>query len=35
MSVKLEKGQKYSLSDGKGLSKVMVGLGWDRTQLVR
>lgn len=33
MSVKLEKGQKYSLSDGKGLSKVMVGLGWDRTQL--
>ena len=31
MAVSLQKGQKVSLkkSDGKRLSKLMVGLGWD------
>lgn len=30
MSVSLQKGQKVSLSkDGRGLSKVLIGLGWD------
>lgn len=34
MSVNLQKGQKISLkkSDGSGLKKVMVGLGWDEAQ---
>ena len=34
MSVSLQKGQKISLkkSDGSGLKKVMVGLGWDEAQ---
>ena len=33
MSVKLQKGQKVSLSkDHAGLSKVMVGLGWDEVE---
>lgn len=34
MSVSLQKGQKISLtkSGGSGLSKVMVGLGWDEAQ---
>ena len=33
MSVSLQKGQKVSLSkDNAGLSKVMIGLGWDEVQ---
>ena len=33
MSVSLQKGQKVSLSkDNAGLSKVIVGLGWDVNQ---
>lgn len=36
MSVKLQKGQKVSLSkDHAGLSKVIVGLGWDEVQQQR
>lgn len=36
MSVKLQKGQKISLSkEYAGLSKVIVGLGWDEVQQVR
>ncbi len=34
MSVSLQKGQKVSLSkDHAGLSKVVVGLGWDQSPL--
>ena len=33
MSVSLQKGQKVSLSkEHAGLSKMMVGLGWDEAQ---
>ena len=33
MSVKLQKGQKVSLSkDNAGLSRIIVGLGWDEVQ---
>ena len=33
MSISLQKGQKVSLSkDNTGLSKVIVGLGWDEVQ---
>ena len=33
MSVSLQKGQKVSLSkDNAGLSKVLVGLGWDEVK---
>lgn len=33
MSVSLQKGQKVSLSkDNAGLSKVIVGLGWDEVK---
>ncbi len=33
MSVSLQKGQKVSLSkDNAGLSKIMIGLGWDEVQ---
>ena len=33
MSVSLQKGQKVSLSkDNAGLSKVMIGLGWDEAK---
>lgn len=33
MSVSLQKGQKVSLSkDNAGLSKVIVGLGWDEAK---
>lgn len=36
MSVKLQKGQKVSLSkDNAGLSKIIVGLGWDEVQQSR
>ena len=36
MSVKLQKGQKVSLSkDHAGLSKIIVGLGWDEVQQQR
>lgn len=36
MSVKLQKGQKVSLSkDNAGLGKVVVGLGWDEVQQAR
>ena len=36
MSVSLQKGQKVSLSkDNAGLSKVLVGLGWDEVQQKR
>lgn len=36
MSVKLQKGQKVSLSkDHAGLSKIVVGLGWDEIQQAR
>ena len=36
MSVKLQKGQKVSLSkDNAGLSKVIVGLGWDEVEQPR
>ena len=36
MSVKLQKGQKVSLSkEHAGLSKVIVGLGWDEVQQQR
>lgn len=33
MSISLQKGQKVSLSkDNAGLSKIIVGLGWDEVQ---
>ena len=33
MSISLQKGQKVSLTkDNAGLSKVMIGLGWDEVQ---
>ena len=33
MSVKLQKGQRISLSkENQGLSKIMVGLGWDEVK---
>ena len=33
MSISLQKGQKVSLSkDNAGLSKIIVGLGWDEAQ---
>ena len=33
MSVKLQKGQKVSLSkENAGLSKIIVGLGWDEVK---
>ena len=33
MSISLQKGQKVSLSkDNTGLSKVVIGLGWDEVQ---
>ena len=33
MSVSLQKGQKVSLTkDNAGLSKVVIGLGWDEAQ---
>lgn len=36
MSVKLQKGQKVSLSkDNAGLSKIVVGLGWDQVEQPR
>ena len=36
MSISLQKGQKVSLSkDNAGLSKVVVGLGWDEVQPVK
>lgn len=36
MSVKLQKGQKVSLSkDNKGLSRIVVGLGWDEVKQPR
>jgi stress response protein SCP2 len=36
MSVKLQKGQKVSLSkDRAGLSKILVGLGWDEVKVKR
>ena len=36
MSVKLQKGQKVSLSkDHAGLSKIIVGLGWDEIKQPR
>lgn len=34
MSVNLQKGQRVSLSkDREGLSKIMVGLGWDAAEV--
>ena len=36
MSVNLQKGQRVSLSkDREGLSKIMVGLGWDAARAFR
>ena len=36
MSISLQKGQKVSLSkDNAGLSKVVIGLGWDEVQKKR
>ena len=36
MSISLQKGQKVSLSkDNAGLSKVIIGLGWDEVQQAR
>ena len=33
MSISLQKGQKVSLSkDNAGLSKILIGLGWDEVQ---
>ena len=33
MSISLQKGQKFSLSkDNAGLSRVVVGLGWDEVK---
>lgn len=34
MSINLQKGQKIDLTKGGGLSRVMVGLGWDEAQSV-